>query len=149
MNDCIPNYVPGGTITGHCSAAVTGKRFVKVTGDKQGADLGAGLDADALGGNYVVGPVTTLGERVLGVAKRDTASGGKVGVYSDPGLILPVKSGAAINQWQEVMTDATGQAIPYAVGAGRYAVGVAMAACASGADCEVKLYGIPALGAAA
>jgi hypothetical protein len=147
-NDCIPIYEPGKTITGHCSAGVTGKRFVKVTADAQGAgNLVSGLDDDALGGNIVVGPITTLGERALGVANRDMATGGKVGVLM--GGVLPVTADAAITAWNEVMVTADGRVVPYAAGAGRYAVGVALADAADDTDCPVLIYGHPHLGAAA
>lgn len=147
-NDCIPIYEPGKTITGHANAGLTGKRFVKVVADAQGAgNLMSGLDDDALGGNIVVGPITTQGERALGVANRDMASGGKVGVLC--GGVVPVTAAAGINAWQEVMVNADGRVVPFAVGAARYAVGVALADTANAADCPVYLYGAPVLGAAA
>lgn len=148
-NDCIPIYEPGGTITAHCSGAVTGRRFVKLTADAQGGGF-IGLDSDALGGNIVVGPCTATAERVLGVANRDAASGGKVGVLATPGLVLPCEGGAAISAGVEVMVDSVGRVITFAVAANRYSVGIALADCTGiGAIAVVKIHGHSHLGPAA
>jgi hypothetical protein len=141
VNDCIPIYEPGGTLTCHASVAITGKRFVSVTAEPQGP-LVTGLDTDADGGNIIVGQPTT-GGRVLGVANRDVASGGKVGVLCTPGLIVPVTASATLAATNQVATTNDGRARPAA--SGDYAIGLCVGGAAAAADAAVKLYGSPVL----
>lgn len=122
-NECIPLFDPGATPTCSPSAAVTGKRFVAISGATVGglmriAPCGAGL-------------------RAIGVAARDAAIGEPVHVYGNPGQIVPVKVGAgALTAGQEVQSDATGQAIVVAAG---LRLGTIVDDAASGADGFVKL----------
>jgi hypothetical protein len=60
--------------------------------------------------------------------------------------VCTVTAGAAITAGQTVMSDATGQAIPWAQ-SGAYpntnvALGVAMDDCANGADAEIALFAL-------
>lgn len=152
-NECIPTKSPASTVSVQATAAVTGKRFVKISGPRVGGGLtggtsqvttaGPGYGANTLSGDvtdvYQVTPCSVSGEASLGVAGSDLAVGGPVGkVYKHGvGHILPVRAGAAITAGQEVQTDATGQAIPLA---GGKALGYAVDSAASGADCEISLY---------
>jgi hypothetical protein len=123
-NECVPHWMPGDVLGCHASAAVTGKRFVKVTGVP-------------VEGNPRVGP-TVAGDKPLGVADRDVAIAEKVGVYSQPGIVVPVTAGAAITAGQEVQSDASARAIPLAAGK---VAGMALNDQATvGSDVMVKLY---------
>lgn len=132
-NDCIPFYEPGGRITAHCAAAITGKRFVAISASRQS---GPGLSATGDGGNYIVN-APAAGGRVFGVAMHDAPSGGKVTIVRGPGFVVPVLAAAAIAVFAEVEVNATGAVITKASGV---AVGFAVTAAANGADAEIALY---------
>jgi len=136
-NECIPVYEPGSVLTCHAAAALTGKRFCRVSAEPQGP-LVTGLDTDADGGNIIVN-VPVLNGQILGVVNRDVAIGGKVGVITQPGIIVPVTCSAAVAAGQEVSVDADGRIKPAA--AGQHVVGMAVAGAAGGADAAIKLYG--------
>ncbi len=129
-NDCIPIYRPGEDVTGRASAAITGKRFLKISGNRTS---GPGLSATAEGGLYQVAPCDAASHPV-GVAKYDAASGKNVGIISTG--VVPVTCGATITAGQAVQSDATGQAIPLAAGV---KAGVAMSAGVTASDVEIKL----------
>lgn len=133
-NECTPFYKPGDDLTGHATAAVTGKRFLKISGNRAS---GPGLTTAVDGSNYSVAPAGA-GEASCGVAKYDAASGSKVAVATAG--IVPVLAGANITAWAEVMADAAGKAIPYVAGSGVFPLGRAMTGATSGADAEIKLY---------
>jgi predicted RecA/RadA family phage recombinase len=141
-NDCIPIYEPGGTLTCHATVALTGKRFCAVAAEPLGgAQALVTLQSDGQGGNIQVG-MPALNGRVLGVNNRDIPQGGKVGVLTTPGLIVPVTCSAAIAAGQEVSVDADGRIKPAAAGQ------MAVALCVGGTttanqDAAVKLYGTP------
>lgn len=96
-NEVTPFHDPGDTVTCRADGAVTGKRFVTITGPRED-DL------------YVVGR-SGAGARVFGVASRDTADGGNVMVFR-PGGVLPVTVGAAgLDAGDPVKSDAQGRAV--------------------------------------
>lgn len=131
VNECIPFLEPGDRWTGHASAAVRGKRFVKISGNRQS---GPGLATTTEGGNYLVAEAGA-GQEVVGVASYDAAINTKVPVISYG--VVPVTAGAAITAGVAVESDAQGRAIPLASG---IRVGVAMtAASGAGVDAEIKL----------
>jgi predicted RecA/RadA family phage recombinase len=132
-NESIPIYDAGRRITGQTSAAVTGKRFVMISGNRTS---GPGLSSTSEGGNVVVAHATAAG-RVFGVAAHDAASGEKVPVLRGAGLVLPVTAASNLTAFQEVEVGANGQATAKSAGV---AVGYAINACASGADAEISLY---------
>lgn len=134
-NEVYPFYIPGGDLTGHCEAAVTGKRFVSVSGDRQS---GPGLSATAEGGNYLVSPAAA-GEWALGVADRDAAQDAKVKVYCDFGYIVPVTAGADLVAGALVQVGTGGTAVPHTTGV---PVGRAMTAATNGGDAEIRLHDI-------
>ena len=109
-NECIPFYEPGGRLTGHASAAVTGKRFLRVSGNRQN-DIQQITDSVG-GGNIQVAHATQYG-RVIGVSSYDAAINTKVGVLCDPGLVVPVTAEGAISAFEEVMVGATGKATAF------------------------------------
>jgi hypothetical protein len=146
-NESIPFKEPGSALTIKATAAITGKRFVKLTGNRTGGGAG-GLSSD-LANVYQGGPCDTIGERALGVAKYDAANGSLVGVHSQPGIIVPVTAGATLAAGDLVMTDAAGKAIPFvqdvtpaagAAAATKRALGLALTGAAANADAEIKLF---------
>lgn len=122
MADIIPFYKPGDDVTGHCTAAVTGGRFVKISAQKQ---------AD---GTYSISHAAA-GDRVLGVAARDGAIGDRIPVYTE-GIVPVQNTGGALAAGAEVQSGAAGVAIVLAAGK---AAGQVMADAADGAMAEVKL----------
>lgn len=137
-NECIPLYEPGARITGHASAAITGKRFLDISGDKQGPVLGADLGTNVDGGNILVAHATAAGP-AIGVSSHDCAINKKVTVIQG-GYVVPVTAGAAIDSGAEVEVGANGTAVPLAAGR---AVGRAFDDAANGEDALIKLYEVP------
>jgi hypothetical protein len=135
-NDAIPTLRPGADFTAQVTAAVTGKRFVKISADRSS---GPGLAATAEGSNYKVAPCGA-GQAAIGVAKYDQATvGGKVGVIREG--VVPVTAGGTITAGAYVMSDATGQAVAWtsAASEANAKLGVAMSGATAGNDCEVAL----------
>jgi len=130
-NEVIPYYEVADRITARCSAAVTGKKFVKISGNRIS---GPGLSAAGDGGTYQVAQ-TVAGDKAFGVAMWDAAINTMVPVIREG--IVPVTAGAAITAGQEVQSDANGAAIPLAAGK---ALGLACTGAANGADAEIALY---------
>jgi hypothetical protein len=124
-------YFETGNVSFRATANVTGKRFVAPSGDVTG---GPGLSTDMQNLYRMAHPAA--GARVAGVAKYDVPSGTVGGMHGQPGMIVPVTTGAAVTAGQQVQTDANGMAIPLAAGA---IAGLAMSGAGSGADCQVKL----------
>lgn len=139
-NDAITIYEPGSDITCSVTSAVTGKRFVAISGNKLGGLPGT-LDTTASGGNVQVAPAAANG-RIFGVARYDQATvGGLVAVAKAPGIVIPVTAEAALTANQEV---AVGAAAGAKVAAStQMAVGFVIADCANGADAQVCLYSTP------
>jgi hypothetical protein len=132
-NDAIPYYEPATAITAQVGSAVTGKRFVAVSADRQ---AGPALNTSSTGGNIVVGPCGA-GLKALGVAARDQGTGGKVKVYVQ-NVVVPVTIGAGgLTAGQEVQSDATGQAVAFTTGIKK---GIAIASGIAGADGQILLY---------
>lgn len=123
-NECIPFKEPGVAVTARATAAVTGKRFVGITGNI-GTD-GALAVAHA-----------PAGTRAIGVSKYDAASGALVGVIRGSRTVVPVTAGANIAAGAEVEVGTNGQAITKNTGV---AVGYAETAATSGNDARICLY---------
>lgn len=132
-NECIPYYDDGDELTATCTAAVTGKRCVDISGD---IESGPGLSATTEGGNIQVAHATAAGT-IIGVASYDAALGAKTTVLRGPGIVLPITAGASITAGEEVEVGANGTVIPLAAG---IAVGKAFADAANGADAMIALY---------
>jgi predicted RecA/RadA family phage recombinase len=141
-NDCIPVFESADRITAQASVAVTGKKFVAISGNKTSALVPSntataqiGASDPTEGGNYQVGP-PSAGGAVLGVATWDAAIGEKVGVIMEG--VVPVTAGAGgVTAGQRLQVDATGGVITAAAG---FVVGIALTTAAALADCEVKLF---------
>lgn len=106
-NECIPYYEPAQALTVHCDSAVTGKRFIKIAGDKQDASFGLSNLSD--GGNIVVAHADA-GGYAIGVSNRDGAEDEKIGSYG-PHFIVPVTAGEAISAGDPVAVGAGGKAV--------------------------------------
>jgi hypothetical protein len=139
-NELIPYYEDGHRLTGQASAAITGKRFVGVSGNRTSgpgipttAQVGASDPVE--GGNYQFAHATAAAKAV-GVSTWDAAIGEKVGVIRHG--VVPVTAGANIAAGVEVEVGANGQAVTLAAGK---AVGYCMTGVLSGADAEILLYG--------
>ncbi|MEV6096035.1 capsid cement protein [Nocardia sp. NPDC051981] len=114
-------YAPGADITAVASTAVTGRRFVAISGNRSG-------------GNLSVAHATAAG-RKFGVAKHDAAAGALVGVARDG--VVWVRAAGTIAAFAEVEVGASGQVVAKSAGV---AVGYAVTGAASGADAEIVLY---------
>ncbi len=126
-NECLPLFDPGSALTATASAAVTGKRFVGVTGALNAATGVLPTVAHA-----------TAATRALGVAVRDTASGARLTVETRPGSVVPVTCAAAITAGAEVEVGSTGRATTLAAGK---PVGQALSTTtAADTDVFVRLY---------
>lgn len=123
-NICIPLFEEGDKLTAFATAAVTGKKFVALSGNRQA------------NGDFSVAP-PAAGGRVFGVAEYDAAIGARTGVLRERGCILPVTAAGAIAAFAEVEVDATGAIITKAAGV---AVGYAVNAGVAGQDCFISLY---------
>lgn len=128
-NDLIPYFRPGQDITALATAAVTGKRFVRISGNRTS---GPGLSATAEGSVYRAQHCDAALHPV-GVSKYDAPLNGMFGIAR--GGIVPVTSGAAITAGQAVQSDANGKAIALAAGP---KAGVAMSG-VGGADLDVEV----------
>lgn len=126
-NDCIPYFEEDGDrLTCTPTAAVSGKRFVAISGN---------IQAD---GTFSVAP-PAAGGRVFGVAAWDSPIGGKVTVLRTSNMILPVTLGAAgLAAGAEVQVDATGAVV--ALAAGRAVGFLLTAGGAIGDDAFLALY---------
>lgn len=122
-NECIAFYDPADDVTGYCTAAVTGKRFV---------DISAGLSTEGL---ISIAPATAKGKAV-GVAARDQAEKGRVLVRRGP-KVVPVTASGTIEAGEEVQVATGGKAVKFSDGV---AVGRAWAKATDGEDCRVALY---------
>ena len=121
-NECVPYYKPGSDITGEAQEAIIGMRFVSIDGSVDPGWQPEGLkgNADLVGASSTANVVpivqTGAGEDAVGVAQRDCADGGLVTFLNEPGMVLPVRAGAAIVPGAAVQSDATGRAITLAAG---------------------------------
>lgn len=116
-------YVPGQDITGHATTAVTGKRFVKITGNRTDGNVSV-AHADAAG-------------RVFGVTRYDAALNGKVAIARGNSRVTFVRATGVIAAFAEVEVGANGTATTLAAGV---AVGYAITGAVDGADAEISLY---------
>lgn len=106
-NECIP-LQEFGPVTCRTTAAVTGKRFVDISG-------AANVSTGVLPG---VAHATAAGKS-FGVAARDAASGTNVQVEHRPGAIVPITCSAAITAGAEVEVATGGKAVTKTSGVAR------------------------------
>lgn len=139
-NEYLPYKRPGAQLTYKATAAVTGKRLLKVTGNRTG---GPGLSTD-LSNVYQMGPASASTDVVVAVSVYDCANGalGRATALV-AGEIGPVTSGAAITAGERVMADANGKVIPWVSESGPV-VGVCMNGVGD-ADLDAEILFMPAL----
>jgi hypothetical protein len=131
VNDCVPYKRPGEDLSAKATAAVIGKRFVKVSGNRTSGPL---LATTAEGSVYQA-QQCVLNDRAIGVSAWDAAINEIFNVIVAG--IVPVTSGAAIVAGAEVQADANGKAITLAAGK---SLGVCMNGVgAADVDAEIKL----------
>jgi hypothetical protein len=114
-NESIAYSDPGDDLTGKAGAAVIGRRFLKISGNK---DVGSqALATDGLGGNIpVIHATGAAAEKPLGVSSYDQPTvGGKIPVMRGH-KVVPVEAGAAITAGAQVQSDGTGRAVVLAAG---------------------------------
>lgn len=107
VNECVPYYEPGSRITAEAEVAVTGKRFVDISGNKQTTVVSA---ESTDGGNVIVSPCAA-GKRGFGVAVMDAAQGAKVPVITSPGTVVPVTAGGSISAGDELQVTTGGKVV--------------------------------------
>lgn len=141
-NECIPLFEPGGALSGKATAAVTGKRFVAISGDPDNANF-PGLETDAdvatavTGGNSLKFAHAGAGAAADGVSSYDAPSGGRLyAINRNAGQGVPVTADGAITAGQDIEVGAAGKAKTRAAGV---IVGRALNSCADGEACYVKL----------
>lgn len=128
-NECIPVFEPADRITGRCTAAVRGKRFVVNSAPASGSLI--------LGTNNISITEAGAGARAIGVSGYDGVLNEEIPVITDHSFV-PVTSGAAVAAGAEVQSDAQGRAITLAAGK---ALGIALDTVgAADVDLPVKLY---------
>lgn len=135
-NDMIPLFRPGADLTGQATAAITGKRVVKISG---AMTSGPGLSNTAEGGNLRFAHCAGATDQPFGISKYDAPSGGKVGVAREG--VVPITAGAAVTAGNPVMADANGKVINYvyAGAAVPVVVGIAVTDGVLDGDCYVAL----------
>jgi hypothetical protein len=122
-NECIPFYEPGQRVTGRAKAAIIGKRFVNISGDREDGLIG-------------IAAATAAG-KAFGVSSHDAADGDNVTVIG-PGAIVPVTATAAtIAAGVEVEVATGGKCVAFSAGV---KVGVCVTACAANADAQIRIY---------
>ncbi|MFC0314492.1 capsid cement protein [Gordonia phosphorivorans] len=116
-------YEPGQDVSGRCSVAVTGKRFVKISGNRAS-------------GNVAIAPADAAA-KAFGVAGRDAAVGEVVRVLRGNSRVVEVRAGGDIAAFADVEIGAAGVAVTKTSGV---AVGYAVTAATNGGDAEISLY---------
>jgi hypothetical protein len=127
-NEVTPFWDPGDAITCSPETAVTGKRFVVISGPRAG-------------GLPLISPAGA-GEAVFGVAAQDAATGIAVNVHRVG--VVPVTSGEALTAGDLVASDATGKAV--IAGAGKRVVGLCLDDALIATDAVIALIGAATAG---
>jgi predicted RecA/RadA family phage recombinase len=120
-NEATPYFDPADVTTGYCEAAVTGKRFVAISGPR-------------VDGLVQISPSTANGA-AYGVAMRDAAIGAKVGIAHVG--VWPVTALGAVTAGDRIAVGTGGTAKLAA--SGHVVVGIALDDAADGADVPVRL----------
>lgn len=147
-NESVDFKKPGADFTFKASAAVTGKRVLKISGNRTGGGTG-GLSTD-LNNVYQMAHCAGSTDVPVAVASYDCASGALGRAKDGAGRIVTCTAGAAITAGVQVMADSVGKVITYvgpvttttqALPSVPVVVGVAMnKADADGDDVEIKLW---------
>lgn len=127
-NVLIPVFESDRKLTGRCTAAVRGRRFVAVAGDIPGGIFGTeNIRIRECG----------AGEKAVGISNHDGVLNEEIGM-TNHSVVAPMPAGAAIVAGDEVESDAQGRPIPLATGR---ANGIAVSSQTTvDADVAIKLY---------
>ena len=144
-NPITPLFDPADKVTAAVTGAISSGKFVKIGGNVQG---GPRLDVSTstsplTGGNLMQVSLCGAGQKAIGVTRWDTAAAGDVvGLYVG-GQIVPMTAGASITADNEVMSDASGNPVPWtsAASEANKALGKAISGASNGATVYIKLYG--------
>lgn len=120
VNESIPYWDTGDTLTARAATALSGKRIVSI--------VGGVVDGHPLIG-YAEG-----GSKHYGVTGYDVASGGDVTIHHARSIVAPVTAGENLAAGDLCTSDAQGRAVKLATVAGATTVGIALAAAVAGAD---------------
>jgi hypothetical protein len=137
-NDMIRTHEPGADVPAQATAAVVGKRFVKISGARSYKFNQLANSAD--GNNYKVA-TCGAGQPAFGVAKYDQPTvNGKVGVARS-GIVVVTVGATPLVAGTRVMSDANGAAVPWtsAASEANVALGYAVDDAAAGTDAEIAL----------
>lgn len=127
VNPAVPFWDEANTFTATTSAAVTGKRFVVISGAR-------------INGNPRVAHAASSGTvKPVGVSAYDAASGANVTVYSQPGIVMPVTAAGAITAGAPVFSDSVGRATATNPGGTGLVAGWALDDAADTTDAVIKL----------
>lgn len=110
-NESIDLKSPGKDFSAKASATVTGKRFVRFSGNRTGGGHAA-LGTDLVNLPQCA-PCNGSTQVPIGVAAYDAANGSTFPVKSGSGRHVTVTAGAAVAAGVQVMADANGKAITY------------------------------------
>jgi hypothetical protein len=124
----VPFWDEAESITCHASDAVTGKRFVMLSGARVDGNPRVNHAAQ-----------TTNGKKPFGVSGYTVADEAKVTVYTKPGLVMPVNCVVALTAGDDVYSDATGKATNVSPGAGARPAGTAVDDALINTDAPIKL----------
>lgn len=105
VNECIPVFEAGAELTGRCTAAVRGKRFVSVSADITGGMFGTE--------NPRIKECAGATEAPIGVARYDGVLNQEIPFINIEGLVVPMPAGAAITAGELVMSDSQGRPVPF------------------------------------
>lgn len=143
-NPVTPLFDPAGDVTAATTAAIAAGKFVKIGGDFQGGPL---LDLSTptsplTKGNLMQVSLCGAGQKSFGVTKWATAAADDVVGLFTGHQIVPMTAGAAITADQEVMSDASGNPIPWvsAASEANKALGKAVSGAGNGNTVYIKLY---------
>lgn len=129
-NEAIPFYRPGEDITVKAEGAITGGRFVNISGDRTS---GPGLSDTAEGSNYVASTASAAGQAV-GVSNYDIADQA-LGTISSEG-VLPIIADGNLSAGDKVEVGADGKATVFGSGE---VVGIAMTGALNDETAEIML----------
>lgn len=123
----IPYFDDGDNVTGYCTANVVGKTFLAISGN---------LYTD----NTFSVATCPANAKPFGVAEYDASTGQWIGIVRKG--IVPVTCGAAgsLTAGQEVMSDASGNAIAWDTTVGHRPAGMVCTAATPGQDAMIALY---------
>lgn len=143
-NPITPLFEPADDVSAAVTAAISAGKFVKIGGNIQGGPL---LDLSTptspfTKSNALVVSLCGAGQKSIGVTKWDTAAADDlVGLFTG-GQIVPMTAGASITADNEVMSDASGNPIPWvsAASEANKVLGKAVSGASNGATVYIKLY---------